>query len=77
MKIVVTGGSGLIGSKLVTQLRARGHEVLAASPHSGVDTLAGQGLAQVQPISSDDIALAMADFRRPPAPGRPEAPFAR
>jgi uncharacterized protein YbjT (DUF2867 family) len=46
MKIVVIGGSGLIGSKLVTQLRARGHEVVAASPQSGVDTLTGQGLAQ-------------------------------
>lgn len=46
MKIVVIGGSGLIGSKLVTLLRARGHEVVAASPKSGVDTLTGRGLAQ-------------------------------
>lgn len=46
MKIVVIGGSGLIGSKVVTLLRARGHEVVAASPQSGVDTLTGQGLAQ-------------------------------
>jgi uncharacterized protein YbjT (DUF2867 family) len=46
MKIVVIGGSGLIGSKLVTLLRAGGHEVLAASPHTGVDTLTGAGLAQ-------------------------------
>jgi uncharacterized protein YbjT (DUF2867 family) len=45
MKIVVIGGSGLIGSKLVTKLRERGHEVLAASPASGVNTLTGQGLA--------------------------------
>ena len=45
MKIVVIGGSGLIGSKLVTRLRERGHEVLAASPASGVNTLTGQGLA--------------------------------
>jgi uncharacterized protein YbjT (DUF2867 family) len=45
MKIVVIGGSGLIGSKLVTRLRDRGHEALAASPASGVNTLTGQGLA--------------------------------
>ena len=45
MKIVVIGGSGLIGSKLVNNLRQRGHEVLAASPSSGVNTLTGEGLA--------------------------------
>jgi 5,10-methylene-tetrahydrofolate dehydrogenase/methenyl tetrahydrofolate cyclohydrolase len=46
MKIVVIGGSGLIGSKLVTTLDEHGHEVVAASPDSGVDTLTGQGLAE-------------------------------
>src|SRR5678810_634830 len=45
MKIVVVGGSGLIGSKLVNNLRQRGNEVLAASPASGVNTLTGEGLA--------------------------------
>ena len=45
MKIVVIGGSGLIGSKLVALLRQRGQEVLAASPDSGVNTLTGEGLA--------------------------------
>src|SRR5215471_4504105 len=45
MKIVVIGGTGLIGSKLVAVLRQRGQEVLAASPDSGVDTLTGEGLA--------------------------------
>ncbi len=45
IKIVVIGGSGLIGSKLVNNLRQRGHEVLAASPASGVNTLTGEGLA--------------------------------
>jgi len=45
MKIVVIGGSGLIGSKLVTKLREGGHETLAASPKSGVNTLTGEGLA--------------------------------
>src|SRR5262245_55456983 len=44
MKIVVVGGSGLIGSKLVPILREHGHEVVAASPKSGVDTLTGAGL---------------------------------
>ncbi len=46
MKIVVIGGSGLIGTKVVKILRARGHEVVAASPASGVDTLTGKGLAE-------------------------------
>ena len=46
MKIVVIGGSGLIGSKLVNKLRERGHEAVAASPKSGVDTLTGEGLAE-------------------------------
>ena len=47
MKIVVIGGSGLIGSKLVTKLRERGHEAVGASPNTGVDTLTGKGLAEV------------------------------
>jgi uncharacterized protein YbjT (DUF2867 family) len=46
MKIVVIGGSGLIGSKLVTKLRNQGHETLAASPSSGVNTITGEGLAE-------------------------------
>jgi uncharacterized protein YbjT (DUF2867 family) len=46
VKIVVIGGSGLIGSKLVTLLRTRGHEVVAASPNTGVNTLTGEGLAE-------------------------------
>jgi uncharacterized protein YbjT (DUF2867 family) len=45
MKIVVIGGSGLIGSKLVTILPGEGHEVTAASPSTGVNTLTGEGLA--------------------------------
>jgi uncharacterized protein YbjT (DUF2867 family)/nitrite reductase/ring-hydroxylating ferredoxin subunit len=47
MRIVVIGGPGLIGSQLVTALRARGHEAVAASPESGVNTLIGAGLADV------------------------------
>jgi uncharacterized protein YbjT (DUF2867 family) len=52
MKIVIIGGTGLIGSKLVGILRQRGHEAIAASPNSGVNTLTGEGL---------DAALAGAD----------------
>jgi uncharacterized protein YbjT (DUF2867 family) len=46
MKMVVIGGSGLIGKKVVTNLRQQGHEVVAASPSSGVNTVTGEGLAQ-------------------------------
>jgi len=46
MKIVVIGGSGLIGSKLVNLLGKRGHEVVAASPNTGVNTLTGQALSE-------------------------------
>lgn len=47
MKIVVIGGTGLIGSKVVQMLLAQGHEAVAASPNSGVDTITGAGLAEV------------------------------
>src|SRR6478672_9280360 len=47
MKIVVIGGTGLIGSKLVNQLREHGHEAVAAAPNTGVNTLTGEGLAEV------------------------------
>ncbi|HEX7070012.1 MAG TPA: NAD(P)H-binding protein, partial [Rhodothermales bacterium] len=46
MKIVVIGGTGRIGSKLVDKLRRLGHEVLAASPDSGVNTITGEGLSE-------------------------------
>lgn len=46
MKIVVIGGGGLIGTKLVNKLRQNGHEVVAAAPSLGVDTLTGEGLAE-------------------------------
>src|SRR5881397_3787755 len=47
MKIVVIGGTGLIGSRVVTWLRGHGHEAVPASPNSGVNTLTGEGLAEV------------------------------
>src|ERR1700741_3741275 len=46
MKIVVIGGTGLIGTKVVNNLRHRGQEAVAASPSSGVNTFTGQGLAE-------------------------------
>lgn len=46
MKIVVIGGSGLIGSKVVKNLREQGHEALIATPDTGVNSLTGEGLAQ-------------------------------
>jgi len=47
MKIVVIGGTGLIGSKLVAKLTEHGHEAVAASPNSGVNTLTGEGVSEV------------------------------
>lgn len=45
MKIVVIGGTGLVGRKVVSNLRAKGHEILAASPKTGINTITGEGLA--------------------------------
>ena len=47
MKLVVIGGTGLIGSKLVNKLREHGHEALPAAPNTGVNTLTGEGLGEV------------------------------
>ena len=60
MKIVIIGGTGLIGTKVVNNLRARGHEVLAASPKSGVDTFTGEGLAEALKGSQVVVDLANA-----------------
>lgn len=59
MKVVVIGGSGLIGSKLVTRLRSSGHDVLAASPSSGVNTLTGEGLANA--LRGADVVVDVAN----------------
>ncbi|HET7620080.1 MAG TPA: NAD-dependent epimerase/dehydratase family protein, partial [Vicinamibacterales bacterium] len=45
MKLVIIGGTGLIGSKLVARLREQRHEAVAAAPNTGVNTLTGEGLA--------------------------------
>ena len=47
MKIVVIGGTGLIGSKLVAKLDEHGHQAVPASPNTGVNTLTGEGLSEV------------------------------
>jgi uncharacterized protein YbjT (DUF2867 family) len=60
MKIVVIGGTGLIGSKVVALLRQRGQEVLAASPKSGVNTLTGEGLHEALPGAQVVVDLANA-----------------
>ena len=59
MKIVVIGGSGLIGSKAVNILRQRRHEVVAASPSSGVNTLTGEGLAEA--LKSAQVVVDLAN----------------
>nr|WP_314845332.1 SDR family oxidoreductase [uncultured Microbacterium sp.] len=53
-KIIVIGGTGLIGSKVVAKLTEHGHEAIAASPNTGVNTLTGEGLAEVL-IGADTV----------------------
>jgi uncharacterized protein YbjT (DUF2867 family) len=59
MKIVVIGGTGLIGSKTVAILRQAGHEVVAASPNSGVNTITGQGLEEA--VAGAQIVIDLAN----------------
>ena len=59
MKIVVIGGTGLIGSKTVERLRRKGHDVVAASPSSGVNTLTGEGLAET--LAGADVVIDLAN----------------
>jgi uncharacterized protein YbjT (DUF2867 family) len=61
MKIVVIGGTGLIGSKLVNKLREHGHEAVAASPTSGVNSLTGEGLAEV--LKGASVVVDVSDSR--------------
>ena len=55
MKIVVIGGTGLIGSQVVSKLGEHGHEAVAASPDTGVNTLTGEGLAEV--LEGADVVI--------------------
>ena len=59
MKIVVIGGTGLIGSKTVAILRQAGHEVVAASPKSGVNTITGEGLAKA--LAGAEVVIDLAN----------------
>jgi uncharacterized protein YbjT (DUF2867 family) len=59
MKIVVIGGTGLIGSKLVDLLRKRGNDVLAAAPNTGVNTITGEGLAEA--LKGSDVVVDVAN----------------
>lgn len=58
MKIVVIGGTGLIGSKVVNTLQAQGHQVIAAAPSTGINTITGEGLAQAMQDTNIVIDLA-------------------
>src|SRR6478735_8736678 len=58
-KIVVIGGSGLIGSKVVAKLAAHGHEAVPASPNTGVNTITGEGLADV--LKGADVVVDVAN----------------
>src|SRR3954467_8436239 len=55
MKIVLIGGTGLIGTRLAGRLRDSGHEAVPASPNTGVDTLTGEGLAEV--LTGADVVV--------------------
>jgi uncharacterized protein YbjT (DUF2867 family) len=59
MKIVVIGGSGLIGSKVVANLRQKGHQVIAASPATGINTITGEGLAEA--MKGTDVVVDLAN----------------
>lgn len=59
MKIVVIGGSGLIGTKVVAQLRQKGHNVIAASPATGINTITGEGLAEA--MQDTDVVIDLAN----------------
>ncbi|MDM1296728.1 SDR family oxidoreductase [Sphingobacterium sp. N143] len=59
MKILIIGGTGLIGTKTVGKLRALGHEVIAASPNTGVNTITGEGLAEA--VDGAEVVIDLAN----------------
>lgn len=59
MKIVVIGGTGLIGSKVTANLRQLGHQVIAASPNTGINTITGEGLAEA--LKGTDVVIDLAN----------------
>jgi uncharacterized protein YbjT (DUF2867 family) len=69
MKIVVIGGTGLIGSKVVEKLKHKGHEAIAAAPNTGVNTITGEGLADA--LAGAQVVVDVANspsFARPTEP---------
>lgn len=59
MKLVVIGGTGLIGTKVVAKIRQAGHQVIAASPATGINTITGEGLAEA--LSDTDVVIDLAN----------------
>jgi uncharacterized protein YbjT (DUF2867 family) len=55
MRLIIIGGSGLIGSRLLKRLRAAGHEAISASPRSGVNAVTGEGLASA--LAGADVVV--------------------
>jgi uncharacterized protein YbjT (DUF2867 family) len=76
MKVVIIGGTGLVGRNLAARLQSRGHDVVAASPSTGVNSLTGEGLEEAMaganvvvdvtnsPSFEDDAALNFSEPRR-------------
>ena len=62
MKIVVIGGTGLIGSKVVEKLKQKGHEAIAAAPNTGVNTITGEGLKEAMAGAQVVIDLANSPY---------------
>src|SRR5690606_39400127 len=62
MKVVVIGGTGLNGSQVVSRVREQGHEAVPASPHTGVNTLTGEGLAE--PLAGADVVVDVSNSDR-------------
>ncbi|GLV59740.1 hypothetical protein KDH_65650 [Dictyobacter sp. S3.2.2.5] len=64
MRIVIIGGNGLIGTKPVNKLRERGPQIMAASPGTDINTIAGEGLAQAFVSPQVVVDVANATFRK-------------
>ena len=74
MKIVIIGGTGLIGSKVVEKLKHKGHEAIAAAPNRGVDTITSEGLADALASSRrgrGQLARCSSRWQRLRSPRRP------
>jgi NAD(P)-dependent dehydrogenase (short-subunit alcohol dehydrogenase family) len=74
MKIVVIGGTGLIGSKVAANLKQKGHEVLAAAPNTGVNTITGEGLKEALAASAPLMTAGRTGYLRGEEFGVHQAP---